>query len=65
MLHEHGERTPMREQDPGVRSRNFDEVARGYSLEEAMREAERCLMCPDHPCISGCPVGINIPAFIQ
>ena len=59
------ERTPMREQDPGVRSHNFDEVARGYSLEEAMREAERCLMCPDQPCISGCPVGINIPAFIQ
>ena len=59
------ERTPMREQDPAVRARNFDEVACGYSLDEALREAERCLVCPDEPCIAGCPVGINIPAFIQ
>ena len=59
------ERTPMREQDAQVRARNFEEVACGYSLEEALRESERCLMCPDEPCISGCPVGINIPGFIQ
>lgn len=59
------ERTPMREQDPAVRARNFEEVACGYSLEEALRESERCLLCPDEPCISGCPVGINIPGFIQ
>src|SRR5512140_187526 len=59
------ERTPMREQDPQVRAKNFEEVACGYSLEEAQRESERCLMCPDEPCISGCPVGINIPGFIQ
>src|ERR1035437_5078106 len=59
------ERTPMREQDPQVRAKNFEEVACGYSLEDALRESERCLMCPDEPCISGCPVGINIPGFIQ
>src|SRR5450756_2001550 len=58
-------RTPMREQDPQVRAKNFEEVACGYSLEDALRESERCLMCPDEPCIAGCPVGINIPGFIQ
>lgn len=58
-------RTPMREQDAQVRAGNFDEVACGYSLEEALRESERCLLCPDEPCIAGCPVGINIPGFIQ
>ena len=55
----------MREQDPAVRARNFEEVACGYSLDEALRESERCLLCPDEPCISGCPVGIDIPGFIQ
>jgi glutamate synthase (NADPH) small chain len=59
------ERTPMREQDAKARASNFEEVACGYNLEEALRESERCLMCPDEPCISGCPVGINIPGFIQ
>src|SRR4249920_64 len=59
------ERTPMREQDPSVRARNFKEVAIGYSLPEALNEAERCLMCVDEPCVHGCPVGIDIPAFIQ
>ena len=59
------ERTPMREQDAKARAKNFQEVACGYNLEEASREAERCLLCPDQPCISGCPVGINIPGFIQ
>jgi glutamate synthase (NADPH) small chain len=58
------ERTPMQEQDPKVRATNFGEVACGYTLEEALREAERCLMCPDEPCIRGCPVEIDIPAFI-
>lgn len=59
------ERTPMREQDAQLRAKNFEEVACGYSLDEALRESERCLMCPDEPCIKGCPVGINIPGFIQ
>ena len=59
------ERTPMRELDAKVRATNFEEVACGYNLEEALRESDRCLMCPDEPCISGCPVGINIPGFIQ
>jgi len=58
------ERTPMREQDPQARAKNFQEVACGYGLEDALRESERCLMCPDEPCISGCPVGIDIPGFI-
>jgi glutamate synthase (NADPH/NADH) small chain len=59
------ERTPMREQDPLVRARNFKEVTLGYSLPEALNEAERCLMCVDPPCVRGCPVGIDIPAFIK
>ncbi|MDR0379874.1 MAG: NADPH-dependent glutamate synthase [Candidatus Accumulibacter sp.] len=59
------ERTPMREQDPAVRARNFEEVACGYHPDDAQRESERCLLCPDQPCISGCPVGIDIPGFIR
>ncbi len=59
------ERTPMREQEPAVRSKNFAEVACGYHPDDALRESERCLMCPDQPCVSGCPVGINIPGFIK
>jgi len=55
----------MREQDPKVRARNFAEVTLGYSKEEALLEAERCLMCADQPCVAGCPVGIDIPGFIQ
>ncbi|MEI7612662.1 MAG: NADPH-dependent glutamate synthase [Betaproteobacteria bacterium] len=59
------ERTPMPEQPPLVRAKNFEEVACGYHPDDALRESERCLMCPDQPCVSGCPVGINIPGFIQ
>jgi len=59
------ERTPMREQDPQERARNFSEVALGYLVDDAVREADRCLMCADEPCVRGCPVGIDIPAFIQ
>ncbi|HSW33883.1 MAG TPA: NADPH-dependent glutamate synthase [Steroidobacteraceae bacterium] len=58
-------RTPMREQDPLERARNFDEVNCGYRVEDALLEAERCLMCPDQPCVRGCPVNIAIPDFIQ
>jgi glutamate synthase (NADPH/NADH) small chain len=59
------ERTPMLEQDPALRVTNFDEVACGYPLEAALRESERCLLCPDQPCVKGCPVGIDIPGFIE
>ncbi len=59
------ERTPMREQDPVQRVTNFAEVACGYRLEEMQIEAERCLMCPEQPCVDGCPVGIDIPGFIH
>jgi glutamate synthase (NADPH/NADH) small chain len=58
------ERTPMPEQLPAERVRNFDEVACGYRVEDALREAERCLQCPEQPCVAGCPVGIDIPRFI-
>ena len=58
-------RTPMPEQAPAVRARNFEEVARGYGLAEALREADRCLECKKPRCVAGCPVGVNIPAFIR
>jgi glutamate synthase (NADPH/NADH) small chain len=58
-------RTPAREQDPLERARNFKEVNCGYQVEDALLEAERCLMCPEQPCVSGCPVNIAIPDFIQ
>ncbi len=54
----------MAEQPPAERARNFSEVACGYSLAEALRESDRCLLCPDEPCVRGCPVGIDIPGFI-
>lgn len=52
-------------QDGEARRNNFDEVALGYTKEMAMEEAERCLHCPTKPCISGCPVAVNIPDFIE
>jgi glutamate synthase (NADPH/NADH) small chain len=55
----------MPAQDPAVRRGNMQEVALGYSKEQAMLEAERCLQCPTQPCVKGCPVGINIPGFIR
>jgi glutamate synthase (NADPH/NADH) small chain len=58
-------RTPAHEQDPAERARNFLEVNCGYHVEDALLEAERCLMCPEQPCVAGCPVGIAIPDFIQ
>ena len=51
-------------QDPNVRNKNFKEVALGYTEEQAVDEANRCLHCPKKPCQSGCPVSINIPEFI-
>ncbi|MBI2442039.1 MAG: NADPH-dependent glutamate synthase [Lentisphaerae bacterium] len=55
----------MPAQDPSVRRRNISEVALGYSPEQARLEALRCLQCKNAPCIAGCPVRINIPAFIK
>ena len=52
-------------QDPKIRSGNFDEVALGYTEEQALDEAERCLNCKNKPCVGGCPVAIDIPAFIS
>ena len=55
----------MPAQDPLVRAHNFDEVATGYTYEMAMTEASRCLNCKNQPCVSGCPVNVNIPGFIN
>ncbi len=59
------EKNPMPSQDPEIRKRNFEEVALGYSEETAVNEAMRCLECKNPKCVSGCPVGINIPGFIK
>ena len=56
---------PVREQAPEVRAKNFDEVCLGYNKEEAMTEASRCLTCKNAKCVTGCPVGIDIPSFID
>ena len=58
-------KTPMPTQSAEERIHNFCEVALGYTEEMAVNEAERCLNCKAKPCVSGCPVGINIPAFIE
>ena len=58
-------RVPIAEQDPKVRATNFDEVCLGYTEEEAMAEAKRCLNCKHHPCVGNCPVNIHIPRFIK
>jgi len=57
-------KVPIPEQDPKVRSRNFDEVALGYTEEMAIEEAKRCLNCKHKPCVSGCPVNVRISEFI-
>ena len=59
------EKNPMPEQDPEVRSHNFDEVALGYDAEVAMKEAQRCLDCKNAPCRTGCPVAVKIPRFLE
>src|SRR5690349_965607 len=59
------QRTPVREQDPRARVKNVDEVNCGYSLAEALNEANRCLLCPDPACVAGCPVNIDIADFIR
>ena len=59
------EKTPMPEQDPLRRASNFEEVALGYTEEMAVNEAQRCLHCKNRPCVSGCPVNVQIPDFID
>jgi len=58
-------RVPMPKQAPEARARNFDEVASGYTPEQAQEEASRCIQCPKQSCIDGCPVGVDIPGFIK
>ena len=58
------EKNKMPHQDPSHRITNFDEVALGYTEEQALDEANRCLNCKNKPCISMCPVSIDIPGFI-
>ena len=57
-------KVPVPEQDPQVRNHNFEEVCLGYTAEQAMEEAGRCLHCKNQPCVGGCPVNIHIPEFI-
>lgn len=57
-------KTPMPSQDPNVRNKNFKEVALGYTEEDAVNEAQRCLNCKNHPCVDGCPVNVRIPEFV-
>lgn len=58
-------RVPVRELDPAARARHFEEVCLGYDLQEAQREASRCLDCPKPACVAACPVSIAIPSFIR
>ncbi len=57
-------KTPMPEQEPDIRNKNWDEVTRGYKEEDAVNEARRCLNCKNKPCVNGCPVAVKIPEFI-
>ncbi|MBQ7971368.1 MAG: NADPH-dependent glutamate synthase, partial [Clostridia bacterium] len=59
------EKQPMPQLAPEIRNKNFEEVALGYTEEQAVAEANRCLQCKHQPCVGGCPVQIDIPAFIQ
>ena len=59
------EKQPMQNQAPHIRRHNFEEVALGYTQEQAIEEAGRCLNCKTKPCVHGCPVAVDIPAFIQ
>ncbi len=58
-------KNPMPAQDAVLRSKNFNEVATGYSAETAVAEAKRCLQCKNEPCRQGCPVEVDIPAFLK
>ena len=58
-------KTAMPVQEPDVRNKNFSEVSLGYTLEDAINEANRCIGCKTKPCMSGCPVNVDIPDFIS
>lgn len=58
-------KVPMPQQEPDVRNKNFDEVATGYTAKMAMEEATRCINCKNKPCMTGCPVNVPIPGFIE
>lgn len=58
-------RVPMPHQEPDIRNKNFSEVALGFTPEMAIEEASRCLNCKTRPCVSGCPVNVNIPDFLM
>lgn len=58
-------KVPMPQQEPDIRNKNFDEVAIGYTAEMAMEEATRCINCKNKPCMTGCPVNVPIPGFIE
>ncbi len=59
------DRVPMKEQDPKERIKNFNEVPYGYSFEEAIKEAQRCLQCKPPACVAGCPADVHVPEFID
>ena len=64
MENKFGARVKAAEQDPAVRRTNFEEVSLGYTAEQAVQEAQRCLNCKKPRCVTACPVSISIPAFI-
>jgi glutamate synthase (NADPH) small chain len=57
-------RVHMPERDANVRNKNFEEVNTGLSMEQAVREAQRCIQCKNRPCVEGCPVSVSIPEFV-
>lgn len=65
MYNKQEKKTPMPSQEPRVRNKNFDEVSLGYSYQEAINEASRCIHCKNSPCVNGCPVHVRIPDFIR
>jgi len=65
MTNMESKKTPMPHQEPNIRNKNFDEVALGYTYDDAVNEAKRCLNCKNKPCTTGCPVMIDIPSFIE
>ena len=59
------QRIKMVERDPNIRNKDFEEVNLGYSDEQALTEAKRCLHCKNPMCVTGCPVEVNIPEFVH